>query len=36
VWAAPDQVGDLELHSGFRAAWEAPDGELREFVAATA
>ena len=29
VWATPDQVGDLPLHTGFRAAWEAPDGELR-------
>ena len=35
VWATPDQVGDLPLHTGFRAAWEAPDGELRSFVGAT-
>jgi 8-oxo-dGTP pyrophosphatase MutT (NUDIX family) len=35
VWAEPDEVGDLPLHSGFRAAWEAPDGELRRFVGAT-
>ena len=35
VWATPDQVGDLPLHTGFRAAWEAPDGELRAFVART-
>jgi 8-oxo-dGTP diphosphatase len=35
VWATPDTVGDLPLHSGFRAAWEAPDGELRQFVELT-
>ncbi len=36
VWAAPDEVAELKLHPAFRKAWEAPDGELREFVAATA
>jgi 8-oxo-dGTP diphosphatase len=35
VWAEPDEVGELPLHSGFRAAWEAPDGELRQFVELT-
>jgi predicted NUDIX family NTP pyrophosphohydrolase len=35
VWATPDQVGELSLHPAFRAAWEAPDGELRSFVGAT-
>ena len=35
VWAAADEVGDLPLHPAFRAAWDAPDGELRAFVAAT-
>jgi 8-oxo-dGTP pyrophosphatase MutT (NUDIX family) len=35
VWAAPDEVADLPLHPSFRAAWEAPDGELRSFVGAT-
>jgi 8-oxo-dGTP pyrophosphatase MutT (NUDIX family) len=32
VWAGPDQVADLPLHPAFRAAWDAPDGELRQFV----
>jgi 8-oxo-dGTP diphosphatase len=32
VWASPDEVAGLELHGGFRDAWEAPDGELRAFV----
>ena len=32
----PDEVADLPLHPAFRAAWTAPDGELRSFVAATA
>jgi 8-oxo-dGTP diphosphatase len=32
VWASPEEVGELPLHPGFRAAWEAPDGELRTFV----
>jgi 8-oxo-dGTP pyrophosphatase MutT (NUDIX family) len=36
VWASPEDVGAMELHSGFRAAWEAPDGELRRFVDASA
>ena len=35
VWATPDEVGELSLHPAFRAAWEAPDGELRSFVGAT-
>jgi 8-oxo-dGTP pyrophosphatase MutT (NUDIX family) len=35
VWAAPDDVVGLPLHPGFRAAWEAPDGEVRAFVEAT-
>jgi 8-oxo-dGTP diphosphatase len=35
VWADAAEVGDLPLHSGFRAAWEAPDGELRQFVELT-
>jgi 8-oxo-dGTP pyrophosphatase MutT (NUDIX family) len=36
VWATPDEVVELPLHPGFRAAWEAPDGRLREFVAESA
>jgi len=36
VWAAPDEVAGMALHTGFRDAWEAADGRLREFVAATA
>jgi 8-oxo-dGTP diphosphatase len=35
VWARPEEVGPMRLHSGFRAAWEAPDGELRQFVELT-
>jgi len=35
VWATPDELVELPLHPGFRAAWEAPDGELQRFVAAT-
>jgi 8-oxo-dGTP diphosphatase len=35
VWATLDEVADLPLHPAFRAAWEAPDGELRSFVGAT-
>lgn len=35
VWADPEQVQELKLHPAFRKAWDAPDGELREFVAAT-
>jgi 8-oxo-dGTP diphosphatase len=35
VWATTDEVAELPLHPGFRAAWEAPDGELRAFVEAT-
>jgi len=35
VWATPDELAELPLHPGFRAAWEAPDGELMRFVAAT-
>jgi len=33
VWATPAEIAELPLHPGFRAAWEAPDGELRAFVA---
>jgi len=37
VWLEPDDVeGLLPLHPAFRAAWQAPDGELRTFVADTA
>ena len=32
VWAPADEVAEMPLHPGFRAAWEAPDGTLREFV----
>ncbi len=32
VWAESGQVSELPLHTGFRAAWEAADGELRTFV----
>jgi 8-oxo-dGTP diphosphatase len=35
VWAAADEVDALALHPAFRAAWDAPDGELRAFVGAT-
>ncbi|QIG42804.1 NUDIX domain-containing protein [Nocardioides anomalus] len=35
VWAEADEVDDLPLHPAFRAAWDAPDGELRAFVGAT-
>jgi 8-oxo-dGTP diphosphatase len=35
VWAGADEVGRLPLHPAFRQAWEAADGELRAFVAAT-
>jgi hypothetical protein len=35
VWATPEEVVELPLHPGFRAAWEAPDGRLRELVAAS-
>jgi len=35
VWAAPDEVAGLPLHPAFRAAWDAPDGRLQAFVAAT-
>jgi 8-oxo-dGTP pyrophosphatase MutT (NUDIX family) len=35
VWATPEEVVELPLHPGFRAAWEAPDGELRQFVELT-
>ena len=33
VWADPEDVPAMPLHPGFRAAWEAADGELRAFVA---
>lgn len=36
VWAEASEVGGLPLHPAFRDAWEAPDGALRAFVAATA
>jgi 8-oxo-dGTP diphosphatase len=36
IWATPDELLELPLHPGFRAAWEAPDGELLAFVEATA
>jgi 8-oxo-dGTP diphosphatase len=36
VWAAADEVAGLPLHPAFREAWDATDGELRAFVAATA
>ena len=36
LWAAPDELAALPLHPAFREAWEAPDGRLRDFVAATA
>ena len=29
VWASPEEVAELPLHPAFRAAWAAPDGELR-------
>ena len=35
TWATPDEVTALPLHPAFRDAWDAPDGELRDFVAAT-
>ena len=35
VWATADDVAELPLHPAFRAAWDAPDGELRAFVAET-
>ena len=35
VWADPDEVAALPLHPGFRSAWEAADGELRQFVELT-
>ena len=33
-WATPEEVDALALHPAVRDAWEAPDGELREFVEA--
>ena len=35
VWATPDQVGDLPLHSGVPRRLGGPDGELRQFVEVT-
>jgi 8-oxo-dGTP diphosphatase len=35
VWATPEEVGGMKLHTGFRGAWESVDGELRDFVSAT-
>jgi 8-oxo-dGTP diphosphatase len=35
VWAGTDEVAELSLHPAFREAWDAPDGDLRAFVAAT-
>ncbi len=35
VWADPAEVDELPLHPAFRAAWDAPDEELRVFVATT-
>jgi 8-oxo-dGTP diphosphatase len=35
VWAAVEDVAELPLHPAFRAAWTAPDGELRKFVELT-
>ena len=32
LWAGPGEVDGLPLHPAFRAAWAAPDGELRGFV----
>ena len=35
VWATVEEVGQLPLHPAFRAAWTAPDGQLRQFVELT-
>jgi len=35
VWASPEEVTELPLHPSFRAAWTAPDRELRQFVELT-
>ena len=35
VWASVEEVAELPLHPAFRAAWAAPDAELRQFVALT-
>jgi 8-oxo-dGTP diphosphatase len=35
VWAAAEEVAELPLHPAFRQAWDAADGELRQFVELT-